>query len=132
MKKKRTGVFSSLIFALVTLAAPVRAHHGYAAYDMQSTKSLKGTVTNYMMANPHSQIAVDVKIADGSVEHWVLEGLGVRGMEGAGYQFDSLKPGDEISVTYNPAKGGSHAGLIVTLTLPDGKVLPKNSGTGSN
>jgi hypothetical protein len=82
-----------------------------------------------MMANPHSQIAIDVKGADGNMEHWVLEGLGVRGMEEAGFHFDSLKEGDEVTVTYNPAKGISHTGLIVNLTLPDGKVLPKNAGS---
>jgi hypothetical protein len=131
MKMKSMRVFN-MIAVLVVLATPALAHHGYAAYDMQSTKSLKGIVTNFMMANPHSQIAIDVKGADGTVEHWVLESLGVRGMEGLGFQFDSLKAGDEITVTYNPAKGGSHAGLFVNLTLPDGKVLPKNASSNGN
>jgi len=120
------------ISVLLMLATPALAHHGYAAYDMQTTKSLKGTVTNFMMANPHSQISIDVKETDGTVEHWVLESLGVRGMEGFGFQFDSLKPGDEITATYNPAKGGSHAGLFVSLTMPDGKVFPKHTGSNGN
>lgn len=131
MKTKTVSVLS-VISVLILIATPLLAHHGYAAYDMQTTKSLKGTVTNYMMANPHSQIAIDVKGADGTVEHWVLESLGVRGMEGLGFQFDTLKVGDEIAVTYNPAKGGSHAGLLVNLTLPDGRVLPKGAGNTGN
>ncbi|MGD0907926.1 MAG: DUF6152 family protein [Candidatus Acidiferrales bacterium] len=131
MKTKTLHVLS-MISVLAMLAAPTLAHHGYAAYDMQTTKTLKGTVTNFMMANPHSQIAVDVKGADGNVEHWVLESLGVRGMEELGFQFDSLKAGDEVTITYNPAKGGSHAGLFVNLTLPDGKVLPKRAGSNGN
>lgn len=87
MTAKTVSVFS-LVSVLLVLATSALAHHGYAAYDMQSTKSLEGTVTNYMMANPHSQIAIDVKGADGNVECWVLEGLGAReGRGGISVQF---------------------------------------------
>jgi hypothetical protein len=109
------------------VALPGFAHHGYAAYDMTTTKSFKCVVTNYEMVNPHSQIDVDVKGADGNVEHWVIEALGVRGMEGQGFKFDSLKAGDEIAITYSPAKSGAHSGVLLKLTLPDGTVLPKSS-----
>jgi len=37
---------------------------------------MKGTITNFLMANPHSQIGVDVKDENGNVEHWVVEDAG--------------------------------------------------------
>jgi hypothetical protein len=129
--KMRTTLFLAMICGLAMLSTPTFAHHGYAAYDMTTTRSLKGTVTSYLMVNPHSQINIDVKGADGSVEHWIIECLGVRGMKAGGFDFDSLKPGDEVSVTYSPAKGGAHAGVMQNVTLPDGKVVPKSSG-GAN
>lgn len=121
-------MFSNLLMP----ATPVFAHHGYAAYDMTATHTLKGTITSYLMVNPHSQINLDVKGADGTVEHWIIEGLGVRGMKSGGFDFDSLKAGDEISVTYSPAKSGAHAGVMQNVTMPDGKVLPKSSGGGNS
>ena len=96
---------------------------------MQTTRSLKGIVTNYTMANPHSQIGIDVKDATGIADHWVVEAsFTVRAMKAAGFDFDTLKPGDEITVAYHPVKGTAHAGLLITVTLPDGRVLPKPDG----
>jgi hypothetical protein len=107
-------------------AAPIFAHHGYAAYDMQITKTLKGTITEYMMANPHSQIGVDVKDDSGNVEHWVVEDAAtVRAMKEEGWEVDSLKPGDAVTIIYHPAKGPGHAGLLIRLEFPDGRTLPK-------
>jgi hypothetical protein len=130
--KTKVIILLALIAGLLIPSAPVFAHHGYAAYDMTATRTLKGTITSYMMVNPHSQMNLDVKAADGTVEHWIIEGLGVRGMKSAGFDFDSLKPGDEISVTYSPAKSGAHAGVMQNVTMPDGKVLPKSSGGGNS
>jgi hypothetical protein len=125
--------FYALAIALIVLsivAAPLSAHHGYAAYDMTTKLTIKGTVTNFLLANPHSQIALDVKDSAGSVEHWVIEDSNtVRGMRAGGWNFDSVKPGDEVTINYYPAKSGAHAGLIIDLTFPDGRVLPlKGSG----
>jgi hypothetical protein len=53
-------------------------------------------------------------------------------MKAAGFEFDSLKAGDEISVNYSPAKGGAHAGVMLNVTMPDGKVLPKSSGAANS
>ena len=118
---------SAMISGILLLAAPIFAHHGYAAYDMTTTKTIKGTVTNFEMVNPHSQIDLDSKAADGTIEHWVVEGLSVRGLEAQGFKFNILKPGDEIMVTCSPAKNGAHSGVLIKLTLPDGTVLPKTS-----
>ena|ERR1700690_1921957 len=126
MRKKMIRLFA-MISGILLLAAPIFAHHGYAAYDMTTTKTLKGTVTNFEMVNPHSQIGLDSKAADGTVEHWVVEGLSVRGLEQQGFKFNSLKPGDEITISCSPAKNGAHAGVLLKLTLPDGTVLPKTS-----
>lgn len=127
MKMKSLAVVTLLAGAFV-LSSPLHAHHGYAAYDMQATRTMKGTITNFLMANPHSQIGVDVKDENGNVEHWVVEDAGtVRAMKMSGFEFDSLKPGDEVTITYHPAKGPGHAALLIRLEFADGRVLPKPS-----
>jgi hypothetical protein len=34
-----------------------------------------------------------------------------------------LKPGDTVTIVANPMKDGTHAGLMYTVTLADGRVL---------
>jgi Family of unknown function (DUF6152) len=125
MKIKTAIVFCALA-GLLALSAPIFAHHGYAAYDMQITKTLTGTITNFMMANPHTQIGLDVKDESGNVNPWVIEDAGtVRAMREGGWELDTLKAGDVVTITYHPAKGPGHAGLLMKCQLPDGRVLPK-------
>jgi hypothetical protein len=125
MKTKSIGILAAFV-GLLACSAPVLAHHGYAAYDMQITKTLKGTITYFMMANPHSQINLDVKDENGTTNPWVIEDAGtVRAMKEGGWDFDTLKPGDEVTIIYHPAKGPGHAGLLIKCTLADGRVFPK-------
>lgn len=124
--KTKSIIPAALLAGILTFSTSVLAHHGYAAYDMQITKTVKGTITYFMMANPHSQIDLDVKDADGTVNAWVIEDAGtVRAMREGGWDFDTLKPGDEVTIVYHPAKGPGHAGLLIKCTLPDGRVFPK-------
>jgi hypothetical protein len=105
------------------------AHHGYAAYDMQAIRQLKGTITSFLIMNPHSRMNIDIKDEQGSVENWVVEAVfGPRGMRDGGWEFDSLKPGDEVTIYYHPVKGEAHAGLFMKVVFPDGRVLPKTAG----
>jgi hypothetical protein len=113
-------------------SASMFAHHGYAAYDMTTSMTMKGTVTSYELANPHSSIAFDVKDASGNVVHWIVEtGLPVRGMRASGFASDTLKPGDEITITFNPGKeADKHIGVFKAVTLSDGRVFPVPGSTG--
>jgi hypothetical protein len=130
----RSLAFFTALAGAFLFPLPSRAHHGYAAYDMQSIRSLKGTVTNFMIMNPHSQLSMDVKDENGSVVHWILElVLYPRGMKDGGWHYDSLKPGDEVTVFYHPVKGEGHAGLFMRVEFPDGHVLPTSrQGSGDN
>jgi hypothetical protein len=115
--------FLSTLAGLLLLATPLLAHHGYAAYDMQAIHSLKGTVTNFMIMNPHSQMSLDVKNPSGEVEHWIVEDIGgARGMKARGW--DTLHAGDVVTVFFHPVKGEGHVGLLIRVEFPDGRVLP--------
>jgi uncharacterized protein DUF6152 len=125
MKTKSIALMVA-VAGLLAFSMPVLAHHGYAAYDMQITRTLTGTITNFMMANPHTQIGLEVKDESGAVVPWVIEDAGtVRAMREGGWEFDTLKPGDVVTITYHPAKGPGHAGIMMKCVLPDGRVLPK-------
>jgi len=108
---------------VLLLATQVLAHHGYAAYDMQTTLSVKATIVSLLMENPHSSIAFDVKDANGNVEHWFSESGNPRGMRADGYTPENLKPGDQVTIYYHPSRSGVHVVVLTKVEFPDGRVL---------
>jgi len=121
----RNLILSSL-FVLVgvfTVSAPVFAHHGNASYDYEKTITLKGTVTQWLWANPHCLLKFDVKDDKGELQHWVTEASGPVDMLRIGWSSTALKTGDEITIDLMPSKNGTPVGRIRQVTLSDGTVL---------
>lgn len=114
-------VFSAA--CLLTGSGPVSAHHGYAAYDETKTLSLKGTITNYDLSNPHSTISFDVTDEHGNVESWIAEAGNIRLLKEEGWGIDTIKPGDKVTIYFHPAKNGSHSVNLEKIELPDGRSL---------
>jgi uncharacterized protein DUF6152 len=116
----------SILFVLVgvfTVSVPVFAHHGNASYDYEKTVTLKGTVTQWLWANPHCLLKFDVKDDKGEVQHWVTEASGPVDMLRIGWSSTALKSGDEITIDVMPSKNGTPVGRIRQVTLSDGTVL---------
>lgn len=104
------------------LAIPALAHHSFAAeYDAKQPIKLNGTISKVEMVNPHGWIYVDVKGADGKVEHWACETGAPNALIRRGWTRDSLKPGDAIVVDGFRAKDGSTTMNARAVTFPNGK-----------
>ena len=128
---KISGLFVGFI-GLVMVSTPVLAHHGYAAYDMTATLSVKATIVSLLMENPHSSIAFDVKDANGNVEHWFSESGNPRNMRADGFTAESVKPGDQVTIYYHPSKNGAHVVVLTKVEFPDGRVLPQHDRGENN
>lgn len=120
--KNRSGVIFVLSFVFGIVSLPLLAHHGNAAYDYEKTITIKGVVTEWIFANPHSLVKVDVTDDKGSVQHWVLEG-NAASISDAGWHKTTLKPGDVLSFELMPPKNGALIGRIRRILKPDGTVL---------
>ena len=110
-----------------TLSLPLLAHHGNSAYEMEKSITIKGTVTQWIWANPHCILQLDVTDDHGQVVPWSVETENPSSMIHYGYAKQSMKPGDLVTVTVLPAKNGKPIGRIVEVVLPSGQKL---SGRG--
>jgi hypothetical protein len=120
---KNFVLFLTVTFATLLISAPLLAHHGEANYDTEKVVSVKGTVSDFEFINPHTLITVDVKTDKGEIEKWACEarspGMLVRV---GGWDKNTLKPGDVITVVGYRARNGTTVMRLQKLTLADGTV----------
>ena len=121
--KFKLALLVSLAAIVLTLSVPVFAHHGNAALDVGKKVTIKGTVTEWLWANPHCWLKVDVKDESGKVVNWVGETNNAADMIEKGWSKSTLKIGDEVSVTMEPVKNGKPAGKVLEVVLPNGQTL---------
>ena len=113
-------VVLAVAVGLLIAYGPLFAHHSNTIYDMQHTITIQGTVTALEFINPHVQVRFDVKSDQGNIEEWV----GVTGppnaLRRAGFNRNTLKPGDQITVDGHRAKDGSTIIEVEKIVLSDG------------
>lgn len=119
--------------AALATAAPVRAHHAFAAeFDENQPITLRGAITKVEWINPHTWIHIDVKDSSGKIVAWMLEGGTPNTLLRRGVDKNSLPAGTEIVVDGYRAKNGSNRMNGRDVTLPDGrKLFLGSSGTGA-
>jgi hypothetical protein len=128
----RLAAFSSLALGLSLLALPLLAHHGTGvAYEVDKQVTIKGTVTEWIWANPHCGLLFDAKDDKGNVVHWGAELGNPHSLSQAGLSRDVFKPGDEVTVVGHPARSGAPRVDLQTVTLADGRVLPEKGLKGN-
>lgn len=108
---------------VLTAPMPLAAHHGAATFDTVGEITLKGTVSEWLWANPHCILKLDVKGADGTVTQWNVATSNVADSSKRGWTRRTFKAGDPVTVTIQPARSGAPVGMIRLAVLADGKEL---------
>jgi len=103
---------SFVVVGLLAVSVPLFAHHGNAAYDATKWVTVKGTVTDYIWANPHVFVKLDGKDDSGNSGHWIVEGQNPVSMTQIGWTKNTFKPGDEVEIEAMPAKNGATIGFL--------------------
>jgi hypothetical protein len=114
--------FKPFVFLIILgFAPPSFAHHGNAAYDLEHSITRKGTITEFLWANPHVQVYFNSKNAKGKPEHWSCETVSPGILIRQGWKKDELKTGERITVTLAPAKSGATVGYILEIVTEGGR-----------
>ena len=130
---KRPMLIAALLVTSSTLPLAATAHHSFAAeFDASKVVHLEGTVVKFAWVNPHSWIYMDVTKADGSVEHWKIEGGAPCLLLRRGWNCNSVTPGAKIVVNAFQARDGALRGSARDVTFPDGRKLDAASSYKQN
>ena len=109
--------------ALALFAGPALAHHSFAMFDGDKKVTFEGTIKEFLWTNPHAWVVMMVPVAEGQPQQWSFELPSPGGLARKGWLPKTLTPGMKVTVVAHPLKDGNTGGSLVTVTLPDGKVM---------
>lgn len=111
-------------FGLSCLAAPLAAHHSWAAdYDASKPVTVKGVVTKVEWTNPHTHFYIESKDEKGTVTLWNFEMASTLALERSGWSRKTLQPGDEVTITGFGGRAVTERAIAQTITTADGRAL---------
>jgi len=123
----RRALACVVVFGGLMAGASLQAHHSTAGvYDPGKEGEVTGALTQLKFVNPHGSITVTVKNADGTTTDWVFTtgsatALAERGISKVGP--NALKIGEQVTVTFTPARNGAPLGGLKTVKRADGTVI---------
>jgi hypothetical protein len=122
MTSIRALIVAVLIVVSGLVSRPLLAHHSAAMFDDAKVVEVTATVKELQWTNPHVwlQVIVDDK---GKKTEWSLEGGSPNTLSRQGWRATSFKPGDVVTVRFNPMKDGSAGGNFVGAKFADGKTM---------
>jgi hypothetical protein len=120
---RNSAKFGIFMGAVLVLSSPVFAHHGAANYDTEKSVTLTGTVTDLQFTNPHVLVSVNVKDpSTGKVVEWRGELTSPNRLSRSGWSKNTLKPGDQVTLSGNPSKSGAPTMAISKLRKGDQEI----------
>jgi hypothetical protein len=113
------------IAGVVLASSTAQAHHGAASFDPDKKLSVKGTVTEWLWANPHCFLKIDVKDEKtGAVVNWSVEFGNPTDISIRGFRRSTFKPGDTVTIAIQPVKNGSPVARVSgDVVLANGQTL---------
>ena len=120
MKKRLLAVVAAT--GLLVVSGPALAHHSMSMYDETREITLTGAVTEFRLTNPHIQILFDVKDDQGGIAHWSSIGDNPVNLRRKGWNRNTIKPNDQITISGYPARDGRPL-MTTHKILVNGKAL---------
>jgi hypothetical protein len=119
-----------------SLSLPAAAHHSFAMYDRQTTRTMTGALIRFVPGTNHAQLIFQLVDTDGELmisENgkpvlWGIETGRARRLAREGITVESFPLGTILTVTLNPLRDGRNFGARIDnaplikcgMTLPEG------------
>jgi hypothetical protein len=115
---------AAITLGLIMTCAPAFSHHAFSAeFDLKKPITLTGTVTKVEWTNPHARFYVSLTDEGGGTTVWDFELASPNGLMRRGWNRNSIKPGDTVTVTGYLAKDGSKMANARSVSLADGRKI---------
>jgi hypothetical protein len=121
--KPRTLALAGALIAATSPAA--LAHHSNAMFDRTRTIEVKGAIREFQWTNPHTWIEMEIPGPAGATRY-TIEGPTPGILRAKGWKFNSLKPGDQVTVKVHPLRDGAPGGGLMSVMV-NGVVLEAGS-----
>jgi hypothetical protein len=112
---------------LAALSIPASAHHSHAMYDTDIRMVVEARVKEYIWANPHIWVYLEIPDENGRAVEWILEAAAPGRLSRAGWSAQSMKTDDVVTVTFSPLRDGTSGGLVGDIILVDGSTVSTGS-----
>jgi hypothetical protein len=123
MTRIRSGILAAIGFLIA--GGPASAHHSFsAAFDINQPITIKGTITEVRLQNPHSWFFLDVADANGKVEKWSFEASTPSSLIRSGLKPGFVKVGEVVTIKGHHARDrAQNVGAARELVLSDGRAF---------
>jgi hypothetical protein len=111
-----------VIYTLVSAAVPLSAHHSWPV-NFERLVTVKATVIQFVWANPHPMMTLEVQTNEGRTEKWLAGGPAIIRMAANGWTKTTVKPGDVITGIGYQFADGQKIVRLERVVLADGKEL---------
>jgi len=122
---RRYWMFGALAFLSFTMRQPAAyGHHNqFLGFDPAKEQVVTGSVERFAWQNPHAYIYV--ASAEGNeARSWRIETLSIAFMRRMGWGPDTIRAGDNVTVTINPSRTeGRATGWLVDIAV-EGRDVP--------
>lgn len=121
---QRYSAFGALAFLSFTTLNTAFAHHNqFQQFDPERERVVTGTVERFAWQNPHAYIYVASR--EGSeARDWRIETLSIAFMRRMGWGPDTIRAGDNVTVTINPSRTeGRATGWLLDIAV-EGRDVP--------
>jgi hypothetical protein len=119
---KASWVPALVVLVLVSAVMPLSAHHSWPV-SHERLVTVKGKVIEFLWANPHPMMTLEVQTSDGKTEIWHVGGPAVNRMEANGWTRTTVKTGDVITGIGYQFADGQKIVRLERAVLADGKEL---------
>ncbi len=117
---------TAAVAAVVGLAGPALAHHGFGLFQMSINKVWSGTLTKMNLVNPHSYMEIDTVDDSGKPLHMRCEMRAATLIRRSGWSIDMFKIGAHVEIEGHPHRDDPHVCYVENFKIGDAAKMNRN------